>query len=237
MKILMALLLMALLLIPFLAWGDEFTITGFDNDITLINEYAATTNEGSTTTGKVGQSWANRRTRLLMFFPSFNDSMSAAGAVTWDSARVGVVVYEWGTSLDAGDTLSILLHALTQDFVEAEATWNIYSTGNSWTTAGGDFNSTRLTYGSHPDSLLVSYPDISGKDTLYVYIPGASLSDSLANGLILVQSYLPNGNYEVEVNLMTDDYATASLRPFITAWYTEGGASGWSGGAVGVTIQ
>lgn len=37
---------------------------------------------------------------------------------------------------------NVNVHQLTRDFVESEATWDSYSTGNAWATAGGDFSST-----------------------------------------------------------------------------------------------
>lgn len=40
----------------------------------------------------------------------------------------------------AGTVTSVDVHELTRTFTESQVTWNIYSTGNSWTTAGGDYN-------------------------------------------------------------------------------------------------
>lgn len=40
-------------------------------------------------------------------------------------------------------TATIQVHELTQTgWVEGEVTWNIYSTGNNWTVAGGDYDAT-----------------------------------------------------------------------------------------------
>ena len=39
----------------------------------------------------------------------------------------------------SGGTITVTAYALSNDFVETEATWNSYSTGNLWTNAGADF--------------------------------------------------------------------------------------------------
>jgi hypothetical protein len=39
---------------------------------------------------------------------------------------------------------TIRAYVLSRNFTEAQATWNSYSTGNLWTTAGGDFGASQI---------------------------------------------------------------------------------------------
>ena len=53
-----------------------------------------------------------------------------------------VNLYDYEFSGPTGVTFRI--HKITQAWVEAQVTWNSYSPGNSWATAGGDFDSANV---------------------------------------------------------------------------------------------
>ena len=69
-------------------------------------------------------------------------------------------------------TVRVNAHELDTSFVEGEATWNIASSGSSWTTSGGDFNATVL-----GESQELNPDTVDGGDTAIV--SGANLDAAI----------------------------------------------------------
>ena len=54
------------------------------------------------------------------------------------TATLSLNYFSWGTNDPVGKT--IYFYKLTRtDWHETQSTWNIYKTGNNWTTPGGDY--------------------------------------------------------------------------------------------------
>jgi len=77
---------------------------------------------------------ANKIMRILIRFTL------PAGSGT--ISQISLFMYCYDNSGGAAGTVNV--HQLTQasNFVESEFTWNIWKTGSSWATPGGDFNAT-----------------------------------------------------------------------------------------------
>ena len=99
---------------------------------TYIQSNAVTTNYGTNTKLYVGEYPGFSFTdRALLKFAGISQIPSNALVM---SATLKLKVLED----PAGNTTGVMkAHCLLRNWVEAEATWNIYSTGNNWGTAGG----------------------------------------------------------------------------------------------------
>ena len=102
---------------------------GFDAHIT---DDAATTNFGTSIEMLIGDNSGslNIAARIIIKFDV--SSISASDTVT--SAILSL--FEFNAQVSDSITWDTNLNRLLRDWVEGEATWNIWSTGNNWTTAG-----------------------------------------------------------------------------------------------------
>jgi len=110
--------------------------------------------------------------------------------------------------------INISFYKLTKLWVEAQATWNIYSTGNTWSTAGGDFGSAIASY-----TINVSLDDCF----ISFDLPGSLIKDWIVN---------PGENYGVLIKMTNEsaadnsisftscENATTGYRPMLTIYYT-----------------
>ena len=102
---------------------------------TYLDDENPTSNSGSSTQLIITNQSANHIRAILKF-----DFSSLPDGVTIDSATLSIYIYQ-DLGAAAGRTLSA--NRMTElGWVEGEATWNEYSSGNSWSSAGGDFTST-----------------------------------------------------------------------------------------------
>lgn len=111
--------------------GDNTGNTYSGTDDGQIKQAAATTNYGSSTTMEVHKYGSGDHCNSLVKFSGLSN---IAGPVTVSSATI--YLYLTNNANTAG-SVTIDCYRLLRNWVEAQATWNIYSTGNSWTTAGG----------------------------------------------------------------------------------------------------
>ncbi len=104
-----------------------------------------------------------------------------SGAVI-ESAEIKLTVgFAWGSAQSDDPTIEV--HRLLSDFNEAQADWNNASTGNAWSTPGGDFDAAVLATGDGFN------PDTVGSGT-ELSLSGVGLtSDVIAN--------LNNGAYQL----------------------------------------
>src|SRR3989344_2490397 len=94
---------------------------------TNVNTYAKTTNYGSATSLTAASYNATK--------PLFQFDLSSipVNAVV-NSATLSFYASSWGGA--AGSNQNAIYRVLDKNWVESEANWNIYSTGNNWTTSG-----------------------------------------------------------------------------------------------------
>ena len=92
-----------------------------------------TNNYGAITSLQV-QDYVDTTWRTLLEF----DISELPPGATLNSASLNLNYYSYTTTDPVGKT--IWAYKLTRpDWVEAQATWNIYKTGSDWTSAGGDY--------------------------------------------------------------------------------------------------
>ena len=99
-------------------------ITGVED--TRLKQSEPTVNLGSEGDLEVTKYGVGDHSHTIIKFPTSGIS----GAVTVSACELGFYVY----GSEAAQTCKIT--QLLRNWVEAQATWNIYSTGNSWTTGG-----------------------------------------------------------------------------------------------------
>ena len=109
---------------------------------TYLNGNAKTTNYGTATYLYI----LNRSSRAMRPIVEFNITGIPAGA-TLNSASLQLYYYNYANTNPSGKTVWAYKQTHT-DWVENQATWNIYRTGSNWTTAGGDYVTSNPSGGS-----------------------------------------------------------------------------------------
>ena len=182
---------------------------GIDN---WIREGNPTTNYGTTGTMLIGFISGNGIARGLIKFDltKGTNPINSTKAVVSTDATLTLYCDEYFT------TKTLAAYECLRNWVESESTWNIYSTGNNWTTvgagsAGNDYNSTSV--GS------VSVSSTGAKD---ITIPKALIQkwvDTQNYGLVL-RNTSEADNYN---RFVSSAGTTASQRPKLTFEYILGG--------------
>ncbi len=238
-----------ILLLSVLVFAGNFTISGEDSKASCIYSYLSNRNWGEGDYLWVGQGWADRFARTLYYPSSLADSMRDIGTATWDSAIVGLVFTEDEMTWETADSVFISVfkitepaweegngtnHNLNAGFDTCGVMWDSANatdyTGcagspTDWSSDGGDHSATRETFGSHADSILVRGSETSSGDTIYFYISGATIADTMGNKAGLLFKHVAiggSGGFAQKANFNSDDYKTASRKPFITVYYTLG---------------
>ena len=169
---------------------------------TYLNKAKTTNNYGSSE-----DIWIYRQTnnyyRTLLYF----DVSDIPNGVTFSQGDLLLYAHNIVTGADG------ILNRLTQTaWVEGEATWNSYSSGNSWTTAGGDFTST--------NAVTLSNITTTGWKT---WEAASLIQDCYDNQSKKVHLLLKSqeDNQNCAVAFYSKEYATdTSLRPKLTVTYT-----------------
>jgi hypothetical protein len=192
---------------------------------TYIRDTATTTNFGTAIAmvSGDGSGSLDQKNRFLVKFDY--SSVPASAAVT----NANVELYEFDAADGAGlGSWTMEVRRCLRNWVETQATWNIYSTGNNWTTAGA---------GSDGNDRSASNSATSTRDgaadAAFVTLTGATLIDDVqkyVNGTYsnygwLVQSPSAEsaGTPTAYTNYRTANYATdTSQRPKSTVDYTDG---------------
>lgn len=109
----------------------------------------------------------------------------------------------------------------TAGFDDAQATWNSYSTGNSWTTAGGDYSATII------DTIT---PSITANTWNVWTIQGTGATNPLSldwgDSIDLLLKFNDEGVNNHYVGFYGDH--TAGSEPYLEITYTVGGGSAFS---------
>ena len=159
---------------------------------------------------------------------SIDDSLSAHGTITVDSA---FYIYT-RDRVYYSTSDSVFLWPVqvmgSRDWNEAQETWNIWKTGSSWSTAGGD---TMLAI-AKVDTVLPHTTDT--RDTIIVrrgVLGGTAFLDSSKTStgntgflLILRQNQIGSDAKVGRVDIYSTEYATTAQRPVLIYFYTSGEA-------------
>ena len=118
-------------------------------------------------------------------------------------------------------TLSV--YRVRRAWIETEATWNVYSTGNSWTTAGAadttnDREGTDVGTVTQPASPAVG-------STLSITLTASKIQEMLTGGIFTNNGFLLQVATESDDAILYDstNVVTAADRPKLVVDYTPGG--------------
>lgn len=173
---------------------------------TYIQNTAATTNQGTFTLVYVGErdgTTDNYRT-LIKFNLS---SIPATDAI--QSATFSMYI----TADISNNSRPFRVYRQQRAWVESQATWNIYSTGNNWQTSGG--------FGANDcEQTFIGERTFSASETINTFVDwslsGAVVGDlDLGNGWLVKAATESNDAY----NFASSDNATAANRPKLEVIY------------------
>ena len=100
---------------------------------TFLHRDTATTNYGTNTSLFIGNNGGGTNTyRTLIKFAGLSD-----GTVPQSSNIISATLSLYCYAEASGNARTLRVYRSKRVWVEAQATWNIYSTGNNWATAGG----------------------------------------------------------------------------------------------------
>lgn len=97
---------------------------------TYINSANVNTNNSGDTLSRVGESDATSDIRRTLMKPDFSVIPAAVNIL---SATLSMKL----AKDESSNARDFKVYRLKRNWVEAQVTWNIYSTGNNWQTAGG----------------------------------------------------------------------------------------------------
>ena len=172
--------------------GDDYSGT-ID---TRIVSSAATTNYGSGSSFQVNKWGSGNWTHGLV---SFTGLSNISPTVTVSAATV----YLYLSSTAGTNTQTMSFKRLLQNWVELQSTWNIYSTGNNWGTAGA----TNVTDRSSTDSGGMS---VDGTTGVYKSMSSAQLAQDVAD---FINGVYSNYGWHIE---RTDGSNDSTTRTFIS---------------------
>ena len=169
---------------------------------------------------------ANTATRSLIYF----DTSTIPAAATVTAATFSAYMYGGGS--DVAGTSVTKMQRLLRNWVDAETTWNIYSTGNSWTTAGASSDGNDRVAAT---SASMSYTNSSGASNAYQDWTGSTLTSDVQNfvdgsysnyGWLLTCDceYQGASNYSFQ-EYRGSDYGYQSYRPKLVVTYTQPSAA------------
>lgn len=122
--------------------GSQPTAGYFHSAATIRSDGTnADTTFGSGVTAVLGTLAGTGANDVRVVFAFNLSAIGAQGSATIDSISLTL---NHLTDASTSGVVTIDLLPLTRSFDEATVTWNQYSTGNAWTTAGGDFSGTLL---------------------------------------------------------------------------------------------
>lgn len=170
---------------------------------TEINTYSPTTNvwENESLMG------ANNQKSLFKF-----DLSSIPAGSTITSATFEIYI-SWNNGNGGGNTI-FLSHILDKNWIESEATWNIFSNGNNWSSA---WLASWSDYASSPDASAAIW-----------YSPSNTWASFSITSLVQNWINTPANNYGMlihsiswpRVSINSSEFSDISFRPKLTVTYT-----------------
>jgi len=213
------LLVIILLLLPWTLRAADVTINSQDStQDTYLREATATTNYGTATAIRVGYDINSCMTGHTTSWVKVN--LDGTG---YDTCSGMLIITTLGYDLTDGTADTIDVFRCTRAAVVGQATWNIYSTGNSWTTVGGDFDTSHSSgFWQNNGAFIVS--DLGSSNVCTLSVPHAGVDSMMQglltnNGLILVaRSYWRDHincptNAATTLVIQSEDYGTPASRP------------------------
>lgn len=187
---------------------------------TYIYSFSATTNFGTQTTIPVGNmSGSVTRVRSLLAF----DVSSVPAGATLTAATLSLFEQSVGTEIGA-NVFTARIKRLLRNWVEAEATWNIYSIGNNWSVAGGssgsDYSATDSATWTYKSPALNAFRDFATAQILTDV--SNFVSGAVSNfGWLLIGDQPPEQQGQRDTDdLSSSDHATAGQRPKLAVVYS-----------------
>lgn len=181
---------------------------------TQLDQGAATTNYGSATYLKIEKYGAADHIHALVGFPDLSSIPSGA---TITSATLTLT--RVGGSAD-GQTHTLTVTRMLRNWVEAQATWNVWATASNWTTGGAASDGS-----DHENDLsaTISVTDAAGACTsgdLSTIVQGWLDSDFSNYGFRIERT---DGAADSEWRQFASSEGTDGQRPYLEIDYTEGG--------------
>ena len=185
---------------------------------TYISQSAPTSNFGSsaelTIVGDYGGGSGNDLASLLKW-----DISSIPPGSLVDSAQITLDVFDRTTG-------AFQLYELKRDWVEAEASWNVFAAGSGWQTSGaqGPLDRGPLLLGAISPATTRSFHISLGSHDISLNANGRALVQSWINdlatnhGIILVSSSSTSGDV---LGVRSSEYGTAAQRPKLTVTYIQ----------------
>jgi len=187
-------------------WQPDET-DGIDN---YIGSNVPTTNYGYDATASIGYESATPfKRRILIKFTALD---TVASTTQIDSVLIRFVSITETAALD-----SVEAYVIKRDWVETQATWNIYSTGNNWGTAGAfDSDDIYMTGADTTNGLQAS------ADTHYVNITNCTRQVAGVDSAVSHRGFFIKATRESGVtqyrNFASSSNGTAANRPMIMVW-------------------
>jgi len=142
------------------------------------------------------------------------DISSLPSNATITSATLGLYYNSYGNNDPNGKTVWAYKLSRT-DWVDTEATWNIYKTGSSWTSAGGDYVT------SNPSGGSTTFP--AAADAWMEWDVQDIVEDAVANenAAEILLKYATEGlaSGHTDANLRASEHTTANTRPKLVIEY------------------
>ncbi len=195
--------------------GSANTFTGTDD--ARLHQQTPTTNEGGTGAIEASRfSGGDHNTGLIRFSGLSN----ITGPVTVTSARIRLWQF-----LNSG-TNTVSAYECSRAWVEAECTWNNYSTGNAWNTAGALGAGT-----DYVNSVLDTITTATVSDESYLDFDSAAIAALVQdwingvktnNGIVFLRT---DGQNDATFHSFQSSEGNNGERPILEVTYTEGSGS------------
>lgn len=177
---------------------------------TTLDDSNPTTNYG--TGAGLGAGESNASTSVYRSLIKFDFS-----SISWLAVINSATLSIWLFANAASNTRTCRVYRQKRAWVETQATWNVYSTGNSWQTAGGfgpnDCEQTDI------GSRSLAAAESSGEKQ---WTLTASAVEAMVNGGWTNNGFLLKNDYEVndQHSFRASAYTTSSERPKLVMDYT-----------------
>jgi cell division septation protein DedD len=180
---------------------------------TLMQSDNPTTNFGTNTILNIGEHNAATSTnRSLLKF----DLSSIPNNAIINSATLSL----WQSAEDSNNAETLRVYRSLRAWVESQATWNVFSTGNNWGSAGGyggaDSDTAQLA------SREFSATEANGEKQFVFEASGLAALQSFVNGSATNNGFLLKADNELNdlYHFRSSDWTTAAERPKLVIDYT-----------------